>query len=88
MFAQHKIDITNSTTLEQITGVEFANCCYKVRLVNRDWLVSQAAGQEHGVFLELELKGLGDSDTRLFGTGDAEIEEFMKNITGYNERFK
>ena len=88
LFAQHKIDITNSTTLEQITGVEFANCCYKVRLVNRDWLVSQAAGQEHGVFLELELKGLGDSDTRLFGTGDAEIEEFMKNITGYNERFK
>lgn len=87
MFAQHKNDITNNRRLDQIAGVEFANCCYKVRLVNRDWYVDQSTGNEHGVFLELELKGLGDGDTRLFGSGDAEIQEFMTNITGYNERF-
>ena len=87
LFAQQKNDITNSRQLDRIAGLEYANCCYKVRLVNRDWYVDQATGTEHGVFLELELKGLGDSDTRLFGTGDAEIQEFMENITGYNERF-
>ncbi|HCH24604.1 MAG TPA: hypothetical protein DE179_09965 [Oceanospirillaceae bacterium] len=87
LFAQQKDDITNSRQLDRIAGLEYANCCYKVRLVNRDWYVDQATGDEHGLFLELELKGLGDSDTRLFGTGDADIQEFMKNITGYNERF-
>ena len=87
LFARQNNDITNSRLLDQITGVEYANCCYKVRLVNRDWYVDQATGQEHGVFLELELKGLGDGDTRLFGSGDAEIQEFMTKITGYNERF-
>ncbi|MDP6967764.1 MAG: LPS assembly protein LptD [Gammaproteobacteria bacterium] len=87
MFAQYKGDLTNNTSLDKITGVEYANCCWKARLVNRDWLVDASTGHQHGIFLELELKGLGDSDTRLFGTGDAEIEEFMTNITGYNERF-
>ena len=85
-FAQHKQDLDNNVTLDEIVGVEYANCCWKTRLVNRTWVDSNNS-EEHGVFLELELKGLGDKDTRLFGTGDAELNDFMESITGYNERF-
>lgn len=85
LFGQYKGDLINQSKLDQIAGVEYANCCWKARLINRDWI--QDTERQHGIFLELELTGLGDSDTRLFGTGNANIEEFMSNITGYNERF-
>ncbi len=85
-FVQQKQDLDSSTTLDEIVGLEYANCCWKTRLVNRTWVDSNNK-EEHGVFIELELKGLGDKDTRLFGTGDAELNEFMESITGYNERF-
>ena len=84
-FAQHKQNLDNNTTLDQITGLEYANCCWKARLVNRSWVDN--SNDKHGVFIELELKGLGDKDARLFGSGDAELNEFMESITGYNERF-
>ena len=87
-FVQHKQNLNTHTVLDQIVGLEYANCCWKTRMVNRNWVDNNSSQSKHGVFLELELKGLGDRDTRLFGSGDADIDEFMENITGYNERFK
>jgi len=83
--AKRKEDLRNQQLQDEILGVEYTNCCWKGRLVNRYWLVDQAKGIEHGVFFELSLKGLGRSDKQLTSGNKVRMADFMKGITGYNE---
>jgi len=83
--AKRKEDLRNQQLQDEIVGVEYANCCWKGRLVNRYWLVDQAKGIEHGIFFELSLKGLGQSDKQLTSGNKVRMADFMKGITGYNE---
>jgi LPS-assembly protein len=83
--AKHKEDLRNQQLQDEILGIEYANCCWKGRLVSRNWLVDQTKGMEHGLFFELSLKGLGGSDKQLTSGNRVRMADFMKGITGYNE---
>jgi LPS-assembly protein len=81
-------DYNRNRTLEAFGGFEYDNCCWKLRLINRYWVdydeVSQAIPQnekgDHGVFLQIVLKGLG-------GVVGTKVESFLdKGIQGYRER--
>jgi LPS-assembly protein len=85
LIAKRKEDIRNQQLQDEILGVEYSNCCWKGRFVNRYWLVDQAKGIEHGIFFELSLKGLGQSDKQLTSGNKVRMADFMKGITGYNE---
>ena len=57
-------DYSNDRTLEGIAGVEYSNCCWRVRVIARSWIDNTALffGREdnnNGVFVQFELKGLG-----------------------------
>ncbi|WP_347928163.1 LPS-assembly protein LptD [Pseudomonas helvetica] len=81
-------DYNRNRTLEAFGGFEYDNCCWKLRLINRYWVsydeFSQEAPQnekgDHGVFLQIVLKGLG-------GVTGTKVESFLdKGIQGYRER--
>lgn len=81
-------DYNRNRTLEAFGGFEYDNCCWKLRLINRYWVsydeFSQEAPQnekgDHGLFLQIVLKGLG-------GVTGAKVESFLdKGIQGYRER--
>jgi LPS-assembly protein len=85
LVARHKQDLRNQQLQDQIVGLEYANCCWKGRIVSRNWLVNQTKGIEHGIFFELSLKGLGGRDQQLTSGNKVRMADFMKGITGYNE---
>jgi LPS-assembly protein len=81
-------DYNRNRTLEAFGGFEYDNCCWKVRLISRYWVdydeISQLAPQneqgDHGIFLQVVLKGLG-------GVTGAKVDSFLnKGIQGYQER--
>ncbi|WP_339454284.1 LPS-assembly protein LptD [Pseudomonas sp. EA_5y_Pfl2_R50] len=81
-------DYNRNRTLEAFGGFEYDNCCWKLRLINRYWVsydeFSQNAPEnekgDHGVFLQIVLKGLG-------GLTGAKVESFLdKGIQGYRQR--
>ncbi|MCO7514130.1 LPS-assembly protein LptD [Pseudomonas guariconensis] len=81
-------DYNRNRTLEAMGGFEYDNCCWKLRLINRYWLdyddFSQAVPQnekgDHGVFLQIVLKGLG-------GVVGNKVESFLdEGIQGYRTR--
>ncbi len=60
-------DVTNGRNLESIAGVEYDNCCWSTRFVMRRWALNRGfvdnvkdQEEETGVFLQVQLKGLGD----------------------------
>lgn len=76
-------DLDASENLETLLGVEYASCCWKVRLTGRSWVVDPDSNAEefetdNGIFLQFVLRGLGT-----FGQGQG--REFLKEITGYDE---
>jgi len=81
-------DYNRNRTLEAFGGFEYDNCCWKLRLINRYWVdydeFSQEAPQnekgDHGIFLQIVLKGLG-------GVTGSKVEGFLdQGIQGYRER--
>ena len=46
-------------TLEALAGVEYESCCWALRVVGRRYLRNRDGDFRNGVYLELELKGLG-----------------------------
>ena len=91
LVAKRKEDIRNQQLQDEIVGVRYANCCWQASLVNRHWLVDQAngigsgAGIEHGIFFELSLKGLGQTNKQLTPGKKVSMGDVMKGIAGYNE---
>ncbi|GAA0689405.1 LPS-assembly protein LptD [Marinobacterium maritimum] len=76
-------DLDNSENLETLLGVEYASCCWKVRLTGRSWVIDPDGNVEEfetdkGIFLQFVLRGLGT-----FGQGQG--REFLEEITGYDE---
>lgn len=66
-------DIENDQELESIFGIEFNDCCYRVRLMTRRWFDDNVANLgdnrdprfDSGLFFELHLKGLGGSGAKI-----------------------
>ncbi|PWB31299.1 LPS biosynthesis protein [Pseudomonas sp. SDI] len=86
--ARWQHDYNRNRTLEAFGGFEYDNCCWKLRLINRYWVdydeFSQEAPQnekgDHGIFLQIVLKGLG-------GVVGNKVESFLdQGIQGYRTR--
>ena len=72
--------INNDTTVDAFAGFEYEGCCLAVRAIGRRYLVNSNGDFSNGVFLQLQLKGLG-------GLG-AETAAFLKtSIPGYEPLF-
>ncbi|MBH3309909.1 LPS-assembly protein LptD [Pseudomonas mosselii] len=81
-------DYNRNRTLEAMGGLEYDSCCWKIRLIKRYWVdeddFSQATPEnekgDHGIFLQIVLKGLG-------GVVGNKVETFLdKGIQGYRTR--
>ncbi|GMG85725.1 LPS-assembly protein LptD [Biformimicrobium ophioploci] len=79
-------DLTFKRELEYIAGLEYNSCCYRARLVWRRSLDNDLAGFiadedlrfDEGIYLELQLKGLGGLGTSvsgMLGDGIANFEQ-------------
>ena len=88
VIARWQHDYNRNRTLEAFGGFEYDNCCWKLRVINRYWIdyddFSQATPQnekgDHGVFLQIVLKGLG-------GVVGNKVESFLdQGIQGYRTR--
>jgi hypothetical protein len=47
--------------------------------------IGSGAGIEHGIFFELSLKGLGQTNKQLTPSKKVSMGDVMKGIAGYNE---
>lgn len=78
-------DITNKRNLEELFGVEYASCCYQVRLFWRSYIKStdniDHPKDRSGIYLQFVLRGLGS----LTGSSG---KEHLQGITGYTIREK
>ena len=88
VISRWQYDYNRDRTLEAFGGFEYDNCCWKLRLISRYWVSNDEYSQEapenekgdHGVFLQIVLKGLG-------GVVGTKVESFLdKGIQGYRER--
>lgn len=72
----YEYDLKNDRLLESVVGIEYRDCCWKGRIAGRKYLLSDNTSYDSAVFVELELKGLGN-----FGSS---ASEFLGNrIYGY-----
>lgn len=92
IIARNNRDFTHGVELDTFAGLEYNDCCYRVRVMGRRWLrVDYTTPDffanlknddfEPGIMIELELKGLGSMDKQI----DNLLE---KTITGFTEREK
>ncbi|WP_417223887.1 LPS-assembly protein LptD [Amphritea sp.] len=71
-------DMENNQTPEAMLGLEYASCCWKVRVAARQWIEDDSGGQEDtALLLQFVLKGLGS-----IGNGSKALQD----IDGFNER--
>jgi LPS-assembly protein len=75
--------------LESIIGLEYSNCCWDMRVVARQWVdnteISGLQTQKNsGIFLQFELKGLGNI---LGGSIDSLIGESITGFRSYAENY-
>ena len=78
MVASSSHDLNSDRNLETLIGLEYQDCCWKTRLVAKRYLTSDNRTYETPIFLEFELKGLGN-----IGTGAS--REIKDNIYGYDD---
>jgi LPS-assembly protein len=78
MVASVDQDIKNSRNLETLAGIEYQDCCWKTRLVVKRYLTSDNISYETPIFLEFELKGLGN-------IGTSATRQIKEKIYGYDD---
>ena len=78
MVASLDQDIKNNRNLEALAGIEYQDCCWKTRLVMKRYLTSDNINYETPVFLEFELKGLGN-------IGTSATRQIKEKIYGYDD---
>ena len=71
-------DIENRRNLETLVGLEYQDCCWKARLVAKRYLTSDNVSYETPIFIEFELKGLGNLGTNA-------RQELKDKIYGYDD---
>ncbi|QQZ30713.1 LPS assembly protein LptD [Thiothrix subterranea] len=69
-------DLQNDRDLETVIGAEYESCCWKTRVASRDYLLPDNTTRDNAVFVELELKGLGN-----FGSGTRDL--LQDRVYGY-----
>ncbi len=87
LMARYNYDFTLKQELETFLGLEYNDCCYRIRLLARKWLDSNIATliqnddqrYDQGLFFEIHFKGLG-------GSGAKVNSILSDSIPGYQER--
>jgi LPS-assembly protein len=69
-------DLKNNRDLETVIGAEYESCCWKTRVASRNYLLTDNTTRDNAVFIELELKGLGN-----FGSGTRDL--LQNRVYGY-----
>jgi LPS-assembly protein len=82
-------DLEYNRNLETIIGLEYSNCCWDIRVVARKWVdnteISGAFVEDNtGIFLQFELKGLGNI---LGGSIDSLIGESITGFRSYAQNY-
>ncbi len=80
-------DFTHNRELETLVGVEYNDCCYRLRLVARKWIDNDLIDsvnsldleEDTGIFFEFQLKGLGSIGSKVSSV-------LNDGIYGYEER--
>lgn len=71
-------DMEHSQTPEALLGLEYASCCWKVRVAARQWIEDDSDGREdNALIVQFVLKGLGS-----VGNGS----DALQDIVGFQER--
>jgi LPS-assembly protein len=92
IIARNNHDFTHNVELDTYAGLEYNDCCYRVRVMGRRWLrVDYTAPGffdnlknddfEPAFMLELELKGLGSMDKKI-------SDLLERTVTGFKDREK
>ena len=63
-------------TVQAFAGIEYDNCCWRIRLIGQQLLTDIDSDPDNSVLLQFQLKGLG-------GWGDADDDFLESNISGY-----
>jgi LPS-assembly protein len=79
LFAREVYSLQDHEPLERFAGFEYRACCWRVRLGARRYLSShtRGAGQDTGVWLQLELAGLASVGS----ASDASLTEVIRGYT-------
>ncbi|WP_083928420.1 LPS-assembly protein LptD [Marinobacterium rhizophilum] len=80
ILARWREDLMASETLDALLGVEYKDCCWKVRLGVREWTRDDDGVRttDQAVMLQFVLRGLGS-------VGDDNTTKFLRDITGFDE---
>ena len=78
LYGRWNYSLRDNQTLEALGGFEWKSCCVAVRLLGRQYIRSANSRQNLGLYLEIELNGLGS-----FGRSTARLLDDA--ILGYNE---
>lgn len=78
MVASSDHDTKNDRNLESLLGLEYQDCCWKTRMVVKRYLTSDNETYETPVFIEFELKGLGN-------IGKSATSQIKEKIYGYDD---
>ena len=84
LLAHASYDIERDRELDLLGGLEYNDCCYRVRFAARRWLDNDLLTvvddddleYDRGIFLEFQLKGLGNIGQKLDSTLDTTIEGY------------
>lgn len=92
IIARNNHDFTHNVELDTFAGLEYNDCCYRVRVLGRRWLRVDyttldflenltSKDFEPGIMIELQLKGLGSMDQKISNL-------LERTITGFKDREK
>ncbi len=89
LIARGNYDFNYRRELDSFAGLEYSDCCYRLRVIARRWLdfdytpdfLDTATNEDYdeGIFLELELRGLGSIADRI-------SELLRREIAGFDTR--
>jgi LPS-assembly protein len=89
LIARANYDFTYNAELDAFAGLEYTDCCYRVRVLARQWVdfdfspdfMENLSNDDYdrGVFIEVQLRGFGSLSQRISNLLD-------KAMFGYGER--
>ncbi len=88
LIARWNYDHANSRDLESIIGLAYSSCCWDMRIIARRWvdntdLSGNFVRKNSGIFIQFELKGLGNilgnSIDSLIGNSIAGFKNYVEN---------
>ncbi len=88
LMAHVNYDLEREREIDLLGGIEYNDCCYRIRLAARRWLDNEFQAvvsddeleYDRGIFLEFQLKGLGGIGRKL----DTTLEETIDGYADWN----